>query len=325
MAIDTIKSSAVLDGAIATADIADDAVTNAKIGSGAVGATEVASNAVTTAKIASGAVTSAKLDTNIAVAGDLTVDTNVLKVDSTNNKVGINVTSPDAMLQVQNGDITVGWADNFIGTQFQTGSDFRLGMKFATVARTLKLVAETNDNNGEITFETNGSERARVTNNGITFNGDTAAANALDDYEEGTWTPFYTSQHGNLTLNGNASNTSSMYTSQGGSYIKIGKKVICHMTLATTGVTSFGGSGNLWVAGLPFANATTTASKPRGVNGCMAGRFNSFTPDQLVCNSNATTMQIRAGFESYPDINKLDVGGSGNRNVIEALIVFEIA
>ena len=39
MAIDTIKSTAVLDGAIATADIADDAVT------------------------------SAKLDTNIAVAG----------------------------------------------------------------------------------------------------------------------------------------------------------------------------------------------------------------------------------------------------------------
>ena len=31
MAIDTIKSSAVLDGAIATADIADDAVTSAKL------------------------------------------------------------------------------------------------------------------------------------------------------------------------------------------------------------------------------------------------------------------------------------------------------
>ena len=31
MAIDTIKSSAVLDGAIATADIADDAITSAKL------------------------------------------------------------------------------------------------------------------------------------------------------------------------------------------------------------------------------------------------------------------------------------------------------
>ena len=32
------------------------------------------------------------------------------------------------------------------------------------------------------------AERVRVTDNGLTFNGDTAAANALDDYEEGTWT-----------------------------------------------------------------------------------------------------------------------------------------
>jgi hypothetical protein len=32
------------------------------------------------------------------------------------------------------------------------------------------------------------TEICRVTINGLTFNGDTAAANALDDYEEGTWT-----------------------------------------------------------------------------------------------------------------------------------------
>ena len=39
MAIDTIKSTAVLDGAIATADIADDAVTSAKIDSTSTGMT----------------------------------------------------------------------------------------------------------------------------------------------------------------------------------------------------------------------------------------------------------------------------------------------
>ena len=44
MAIDTIKSTAVLDGAIATVDIADDAVTNAKIGADAVGTTELAND-----------------------------------------------------------------------------------------------------------------------------------------------------------------------------------------------------------------------------------------------------------------------------------------
>jgi hypothetical protein len=38
-------------------------------------------------------------------------------------------------------------------------------------------------------FYTNNAERMRIlSSGGITFNGDTAAANALDDYEEGTWT-----------------------------------------------------------------------------------------------------------------------------------------
>jgi len=66
MAIDTIKSTAVLDGAIATADIADDAVTSAKIDSDSTG---------------------------MALA-DLTVDTTTLKVDSSNNLVGIGTSSP---------------------------------------------------------------------------------------------------------------------------------------------------------------------------------------------------------------------------------------
>ena len=61
MAIDTIKSVAIFDGSVATADIADDAVTNAKIGAGAVGTTEVADDAITGAKI----------ENNPTIAGNL--------------------------------------------------------------------------------------------------------------------------------------------------------------------------------------------------------------------------------------------------------------
>ena len=46
-----------------------------------------------------GSVSSAKLDTNIAVSGDLTVDTNTLFVDSSNNRVGIGTTSPSQSLE----------------------------------------------------------------------------------------------------------------------------------------------------------------------------------------------------------------------------------
>jgi len=60
-------------------------------------------DSVSTAKIQDDAVTSAKLDTNIAIDGDLTVDTDTLYVDSTNNKVGISNTSPNSKLTISSG------------------------------------------------------------------------------------------------------------------------------------------------------------------------------------------------------------------------------
>ena len=82
-------------------------------------------------------------------------------------------------------------------------------------------------------FEVGGSagsnEKMRILNGGgITFNGDTAAANALDDYEEGTWTP---------TISGA---TAIQIT---GTYVKIGN--LCYVggfiqwpsTSDTTGIT----------------------------------------------------------------------------------------
>ena len=77
MAIDTIKSVAIFDGSVATADIADDAVTNAKIGAGAVGTTEVADDAITGAKI----------ENNPTIAGNLAV-TGGTTMSSTANIAG---------------------------------------------------------------------------------------------------------------------------------------------------------------------------------------------------------------------------------------------
>ena len=45
--------------------------------------------------------------TNGTFSGDLTVDTNTLFVDSTNNRVGIGTSSPSAFLQIE-GKIAVG-------------------------------------------------------------------------------------------------------------------------------------------------------------------------------------------------------------------------
>ena len=63
----------------------------------------------------------------------------------------------------------------------------------------------TNKDDGIIRFWTSSGggnyERMRILNGGgITFNGDTAAANAIDDYEEGTWTPTITTASGTITV-----------------------------------------------------------------------------------------------------------------------------
>lgn len=72
-----------------------------------------------------------------------------------------------------------------------------------------------------VVFDTYTGERARITNDGLTFNGDTAAANALDDYEEGTWTPVATS----ITVNSGTPAWS-------GTYTKIGRTVVAQWALS---------------------------------------------------------------------------------------------
>ena len=47
------------------------------------------------------------------------------------------------------------------------------------------------EDNQVLKFDIAGSEKVGINGDGLVFNGDTAAANALDDYEEGTWTPAY--------------------------------------------------------------------------------------------------------------------------------------
>ena len=81
------------------------------------------------------------------------------------------------------------------------------------------------------------SEKVRIQNTGgISFNGDTAAANALDDYEEGTFTPGL----GGATL-----------STATGKYTKIGNQVTVYYHVVTTGGLPTS-SADVQVSGLPF-------------------------------------------------------------------------
>jgi len=85
---------------------------------------------------------------------------------------------------------------------------------------------------GGFSFRTGGGERLRIQRlGGISFNGDTAAANALDDYEEGTWTPAYS-----------GSDVWS-YTTQLGYYVKVGKfvQVSCEIVAELSTINNLNG------------------------------------------------------------------------------------
>jgi hypothetical protein len=89
---------------------------------------------------------------------------------------------------------------------------------------------------------TAGVEIARFSENGLTFNGDTAAANALDDYEEGTWTPTISF--------GGASVGVTYAASRAGQYTKIGRQVTATAYILLTNKGTSTGICLYWWASL---------------------------------------------------------------------------
>ena len=85
------------------------------------------------------------------------------------------------------------------------------------------------------------------TSTGILFGTDTAAANALDDYEEGTFSPTI----GGLTTAGTPT-----YDDRAGRYTKVGRLVTFQIYIVWSALS--GGAGNLVVGGLPFTSAAST-------------------------------------------------------------------
>ena len=124
-------------------------------------------------------------------------------------------------------------------------------------------------------------ERFRITANGVTFNGDTAAANALDDYEEGTFT---------ATLKGSVSDPTTAVTTTG-NYTKIGRQVTVNINFSSVNTT--GASGAVSITGMPFTTATTSSGAVNcfqftfAANTSLASYITGTTIELLISGNNA--------------------------------------
>jgi len=214
---------------------------------------------------------------------DAAADT--LVVDSS-GRVGIG-TTPSFELQVFKNGATSALIVNSNVSTTGLASRVALGNSVGTARLTINMKGGGGEEaymgtegNFPMYFQTNGAERCRIlAAGGLTFNGDTAAANALDDYEEGTWTPT------------TAGDSTGVIADASGFYTKVGNLVICSFSFSLT--TNF---TNSEIGGLPFT--------PKDIGPNFNGTFLQTTGDRafIVQNHNSRLTNYKISNGSFPAI-----------------------
>ena len=211
-----------------------------------------------------------------------------LYVDQTNNRVGVNNATPSVALDVT-GDLDVTGAvavtgnvdvtgvidvtddgggsqlNNVFANSGTTGSDnMVIRVKIGgTTARSVIQFADGDDTNvGQIDydhdvdamiFDVNASQAMRLDSDGLKFGTDSAADNALNDYEQGSWTVDLQDSSGNsaTAINGN------------GRYIKIGNLVTVWGRFNDPDLTGLTSGDDVRIYGLPFTSSAFTGDAIR--------------------------------------------------------------
>ena len=133
MALSKITTKGILDGTIATADLADNAVNSAKIGVDVIAAEDLANNSITTAEITDGAITAAKINSGVALGSgyyigkDGTVNGNSSGRDNL-FRVNLNATTGNVTIAANNNASTVGPLTIANGTTLTITSTGRLAI-----------------------------------------------------------------------------------------------------------------------------------------------------------------------------------------------------
>jgi hypothetical protein len=140
---------------------------------------------------------------------------------------------------------------------------------------------------------------------GSVYLGGTTSANALDDYEEGTWTPVYAPTTGSFT-------TMTMDV-VGATYTKIGRQVTVRAYIRTDEVVVGTASGVLKIDGLPFSCATG------GQSSISLGYIKDWStaPDAGYVNSASSSIFLhKTNASTNSDVADLTTGAVANQNVL---------
>jgi len=224
-----------------------------------------------------------------------------VRIDSS-GRVGIGTASPAENFHINSGGASciqrfqTSSYDSYIGTVHTAGN-----FSNNSVAGQLFLRGQ-----GGIGFSANagGASQAKITSDGLCFGSDTAAANALSDYEEGSW---------NASIAGAEGGGPTSYSGSG-QYTKVGRLVT--ITVAWSNITFPGLGGQLEIS-LPFTSANSGGAwfggdcyyYPNSVWDDYTD-FIGMTP-HIPANSNAIILRVKL---KDSDRQTTQSAGSGGRN-----------
>ncbi len=262
---------------VSTDGVKNDAITKVKIPANQIEASELADNAVDTNAIANNAVTAGKLASGVQTTINNNADNRVITGSGTANTL--------------NGESNLTFNGSLLTVSGEARAhNFYLSANGSPPTADASIFRPANNSLG---FATGSTERVRVTNNGLTFNGDTAAANALDDYEEGTFTPSF------------ANVDNSAITINHYNYTKVGRLV--HINAKFTVGSNNDGSG--FGFQLPFSQA---GSRENVISAISTRSGSNTAPFAFVINAN----------QSYAYGKELD--GFGNSQTAYATFAGDI-
>ena len=239
---------------------------------------------------------------NTSVTGDLTVDTNTLHVDATNNRVGVGLTAPEQPFHVRSSTFAYMRSESTNATY--TGLDVgqhQSGYGVINMRDNQDIRCFTNDveklrikSGGDVSIEDGNLILASghgidfsATGSGDDSTGQTVQAELLNDYEHGLWTP---------TVNGDTT-----YHHQYGMYQKIGRQVTAWFRLKINAANTPGAS--FYMDGLPYNNDH---------NGFLGGNGTVFYFSSIGTSTTMMTCRIDGGGSTINFTGNVGSGTSAN-------------
>lgn len=168
-----------------------------------------------------------------------------VRIDSAGN-MGLGTNNPNDQTSGGYRSFTVNGSSGGI-IDLRRGDIALSGGRLVGLQHEFGLESRSQNSSSQISFYVNNAYTGRWTVNGLCFGNDTAAANALDDYEEGTST---------VSIQHITADTNQVYMT----YTKIGSVVSIVGVITITNKTSSSGT-NGWFH-LPFAPSAHSTSKP---------------------------------------------------------------